>query len=158
MAGGVYTYNPEKVQLVLGGYTVVGWNQISIKRSVPVFKIVKGINGKHTRVKDPDTSALITVGVMQTSDANDVLSRTLELDSINGTGRIELTLKDGSGDSVFNSVEGFIIGYPEIVYSDQIAFNQWTIACLSTDGYYVAGNASPSESQITDILERFNLI
>jgi hypothetical protein len=155
---GVYTYNPEKVQLVLGGYTVVGWNEISIKRAVPAFKVVKGINGKHTRVKDPDTSAIITIGVIQTSDANDVLSRTLELDIENGTGRIELTLKDGSGDSVFSSIEGFIVGYPDVVYKDQIGFNLWTIVCLSTDSFYVAGNASPSESEITNILERFNLI
>jgi hypothetical protein len=154
----VYTFNPEKVKLNLGGYDVQGWDEINVERSVPAFKFIRGINGKNTRVRDPDTSAVVTIGVMQTSNSNDVLSRAHELDILNGTGRLEIVLKDGSGSSVFNSIEAYIAGYPKIVYKDEIRFNVWTIVCLSTDGYYVAGNANPSESQIMDILERFNII
>ena len=63
----VYTYSPSEVQLTFGGYTVTGWQSISITRSVDAFKPVRGIRGKHTRVRSIDTSCTITVTILQTS-------------------------------------------------------------------------------------------
>jgi hypothetical protein len=154
----VYTYDPSQVKLMIAGVDAVGWDTISIKKSSPTYRLVKGINGKHTRIQDYDTSATIVLSVMQTSPTNDILSRVHELDVTNGTGRLEITLKDYSGDSEFSSVEAFIESYPEAKFSDSIQFNVWTIICQSTDGYVVGGNARPSENVISDILNRFDLI
>jgi hypothetical protein len=154
----VYTYDPSQVKLLIGDYDAIGWDRISIKKTSPSFRLIKGINGKHTRTQDYDTSAVITISVMQTSPTNDVLSRVHELDIINGTGRLEILLKDNSGDSEFGSSEAFIEDYPESKFSDSIEFNVWTIICQSTDGFVVGGNARPSENVISDILSRFDLI
>ena len=137
----VFTYSPKEVQLTFGGYTVTGWQSISIARSVDAFKPIRGIRGKHTRVRNADTSCMITIPLLQTSMSNDVLSKIHELDITNGTGRIELTLSDISGTSVFNSVEAYIVGYPEVVYSGEFEYRQWRIFCQTTGSYTVGGNA-----------------
>ena len=137
----VFTYSPREVQLTFGSYTVTGWQSISITRSVDAFKPIRGIRGKHTRVRNADTSCMITIPLLQTSMSNDVLSKIHELDITNGTGRIELTLSDLSGTSVFNSVEAYIVGYPEVVYSGEFEYRQWRIFCQTTGSYTVGGNA-----------------
>ena len=149
----VFTYNPAEVQLTVASYVAEGWDEITIKRA-PSFIFKKGINGKHTRIQDYDTSALVTISVIKTSQANDIFSQIHEEDIINGTGRLELTLKDYSGESVFNSIEAYIVGYPEISYRDALDFNTWTIVCQSTDDYYVGGNARPNEQFIIETLKR----
>ena len=137
----VFCYSPKEVQLTFGSYTVTGWQSISITRSVDAFKPIRGIRGKHTRVRNADTSCMITIPLLQTSMSNDVLSKIHELDITNGTGRIELTLSDLSGTSVFNSVEAYIVGYPEVVYSGEFEYRQWRIFCQTTGSYTVGGNA-----------------
>ena len=137
----VFCYDPAQVQLTFGGYTITGWQSISIARSVDAFKPIRGIRGKHTRVRNADTSCTISIPLLQTSMGNDVLSRIHELDLVNGTGRIELTISDLGGTSVFNSVEAYILGYPEVVYSGEFEYRQWRIFCQSTNTYVVGGNA-----------------
>lgn len=154
----VYTYDPEDVVLNFGGYQAVGWDKITIKRNSPSFTFIKGINGKNTRVATFDTSATIIFAVIQTSPTNEVLSRVHEEDIINGSGRLEVTLKDGSGQSLFSSIEAYIPEFPEVVYSDNIEYYQWTIICQSTEDFHIGGNVSPSESFISDALKRFDLI
>ena len=137
----VFTYSPSEVQLTFGGYTVTGWQSISITRSVDAFKPVRGIRGKHTRVRNADTSCTITIPLLQTSMSNDVFSRIHELDIQKATGRIELTLSDLKGTSVFSSREAYILGYPEVVYSGEFEYRQWKLFCQTTGSYTVGGNA-----------------
>ena len=136
----VYTYSPSEVQLTFGGYTVTGWQSISITRSVDAFKPVRGIRGKHTRVRNADTSCTITIPLLQTSMSNDVFSRIHELDIQKATGRIELTLSDLKGTSVFSSREAYILGYPEVVYSGEFEYRQWRLFCQNTGNYTIGGN------------------
>ncbi len=137
----VFCYSPSEVQLTFGGYTVTGWQSISITRSVDAFKPVRGIRGKHTRVRNADTSCTITIPLLQTSMSNDVFSRIHELDIEHGTGRISLTIKDISGTSVFSSAEAYVLGYPEVVYSGEFEYRQWKLFCQTTGSYTVGGNA-----------------
>ena len=145
------TYNPSDVRLKIGGYEVVGWDNVRIARTKFGFNPVQGIRGKHTRVPSGDTSASITLTLVQTSPSNDVLSEIYRLDEIQGTGRIALTLKDSSGKSVFSSSEAYVTGYPETVFSGDFEYRAWTIFCQTTDSYTVAGNTEPS-TFITDAL------
>lgn len=137
----IFTYSPKEVVLTFGGYTVTGWQSISITRSVDAFKPIRGIRGKHTRVRNADTSCMITIPLLQTSMNNDVFSWIHELDIENGTGRISLTISDLKGTSVFSSVEAYIVGYPEVVYSGEFEYRQWRIFCQTTGSYTVGGNA-----------------
>lgn len=142
----VTTYSPKDVLLLIGGYQIVGWQSISISRSVKGFTVVRGIRGKNTRVPNRDTSATINVPLIQFSPSNDVLSYIHELDLDEGTARIALTLKDNSGRSVFSSNEAYITGYPTATYSGGFEYRSWEIFCQATDSYTIAGNTRPSTS------------
>lgn len=141
----VFTYTPSQVKLIIGGYTVMGWDSISISRTKRGFNSVEGIRGQNTRVQNLDTSATITVPLIQTSQSNDVFTEIHRLDLINGTGRLSLMLKDNSGNSVFSSDEAYILGYPDVAYSDDIEMRVWAIFCQSTTTYLVNGNATTSD-------------
>ncbi len=137
----VFAYSPKDVQLTFGGYTIEGWQSITIARSTEGFKPIRGIRGKHTRVRNIDTSCTITVPILQTSMSNDVMSEIHRLDLLNGTGRIALTISDLSGTGVFSSIEAYVLGYPEVVYSGEFEYRKWVIFAQSTDTYTVGGNA-----------------
>lgn len=139
----VNTYSPKDLSLSFGGYQIAGWDSISITRTSPSFITVKGIRGKHTRVPSGDTSATITVNILQTSPSNDVLSEVHRQDIETGTGRLDIMLKDNSGNSVFSSDEAYITSYPETTYSGNFEYRTWTIYCQTTKSYVVGGNSYP---------------
>lgn len=142
----VTTYSPGDVKLTIGGYQIVGWQSMTISRTVKGFNVVRGIRGKNTRVPSRDSSATIQFSLAQFSPSNDVLSYIHELDLDEGTARIALTLKDGSGGSVFSSNEAYITGYPTSAYSGGFEYRGWEIFCQTTDTYKIGGNTRPSTS------------
>lgn len=148
----VRTYSPQEVQLVVGGYLVAGWDNITISRTSPLFRTVQGIRGKHTRVKSGDTSASLTFALAQTSQSNDVLSQIAALDDVNGTGRLVLTLKDNSGGTVIASDEGYITAYPETVFTGDIEMRLWNIQLQTTTTFNVGGNVKPMSGLLNSAL------
>jgi hypothetical protein len=147
----VNTFSPTDVKFIFGGYTVVGWDGITISRSSQGFTPVRGIRGKHSRTRTRDTSATITITLIQSSPSNDVLSQVHAMDLVEGTGRLAISLVDKSGRSKFSSNEAYILGYPESKYSGSIEYRVWTIYCQTTDTYIVGGNDKP-ETTLVDSL------
>lgn len=152
MAGNSYTYSPQDVRLVIGGYIFTGWNNITITRARS-FLPIKGIRGKHTRVQNRDTSATIVISLMQTSPGNDVFSETLTQDIINGTARIALTLTDRSGSSLFTSDDAFVTGFPNASFSGQFQDRTWELFCGTTSDYIVGGNSRPKGGLINTAID-----
>lgn len=148
----VNTYSAKDVTLIIGGYQVMGWENISISRNATTFTPIRGIRGKHTRIPSADTSATISVPILQTSASNDVFSAIHEADQINGTGRLQLLLKDGSGKSVFSSVDAYIVGFPVTTFSGGFEYRAWQIFCQSTQDFTVAGNARPNTNIFDSLL------
>lgn len=153
----VATYTSSDVFLVISGYTIQGWNSITITRTAPEFKVIRGIRGKHTRVRNKDSSCTITISLSQVSPTNDVFSDILKKDiseqeSSYGNGKLAISLVDKSGSSKFTSSEAFITGFPlSIPFSDNVSDRQWEIFCQKSD-WNVGGNASPSNDVVKTIL------
>lgn len=147
----VFSYSPKDVILLIGGYQITGWQRITINRAKGVIPI-KGIRGKHTRVISTDTSATLSFTLMQSVQANEVMSYIHESDLQKGTGRISLTLKDNSGKSVFSSDEGYILSYPAVTFSGQYEDRPWELFLQSTQSYIVAGNQRPSTGLLDSAL------
>lgn len=154
MENGVSTYSPSDVILTFGGYTVTGWQSIEIERSTPGFKVIRGIRGKNTRVRNRDTSAAIRVSILQTSYANDILSDVHEKDLETGYGRIEIGLKDTSGSSIFKSKEAYIVKYPSTKYSNDFEYRDWEIFCLTTSVFKTGGNNLGQGGLFESVIER----
>lgn len=139
----VFSYSPKDVILTIGGYQVTGWQQITITRAKGI-RTIKGIRGKHTRDISRDTSATLSFTLLQSTQANEVMSYIHETDLTEGTGRISLILKDNSGKSVFSSDEGYITGYPTVTFTGQFENRPWEIFCQTTKSFIVGGNQRPS--------------
>lgn len=142
----INTYNAADVELIIAGYKVYGWDKISLDRTVPGFTPYAGIRGKDTRVRNNKTSALLSLSIINTCPVNDVLSYVHELDLELGTGRLEITLKDNSGRSVFSTTEAYIMKYPQVEFNSDIGYRVWPIYCQTTSTWLVGGNTKPTTS------------
>ena len=163
----INTYSPSDVILHIDAWVVEAWEKISIKRNTPSYTFVKGIRGKNTRVGNFDTSVLLEIDVMQTSETNDILNQIHTAD-VYGTpidggvvannGRLTLTLRDRSGTSVFQLEDAYIVGFPETSYSDSIGTRTWTIQSLSSTEFKVGGNLRPPSNITESIFSKINSI
>ena len=125
----VLTYVPSNVALIVSGSQLSGWNSITISRSDPVFKQIKGIRGKNTRTRIKNSSATIVIETPQTELINEVLSMVLEADSVNGTARLEISLMESTGSSFFTTSTAYIDRHPELKYTNELGVNVWTLVC-----------------------------
>ncbi len=144
----IYTYKPSEVVLSVCEYVLPGLTDISVDWSSEKFSVIKGIRGKHTRVKTLDTSCTITISVSQTSVTNDVLSSIVSKDgSVEGEeqalANLSIFLKDAEGKTSFASDECFISQFPSIYFNDSLQDRQWIIHCLSTYDVVVGSNQIP---------------
>lgn len=137
----VFTYRPGEVVFTLCGFIVEGWSSIAIAKNAPVFKQIRGIRGKNTRVKMKDSSGTVRLTLTQTAIANDVLSEILSLDQSTGSERLEIVIKDTAGTSLFSSTTAYIENYPETTYSASQTERVWTILCDTMNSHFVGGNA-----------------
>lgn len=142
----VATYSPSDITLIISGYQIEGWSNITVTRNSPRFREIKGMRGKNTRCPELDTSASVTLNIMQTEVANQVFSKILSLDSQYRTGRLTVTLKDTFGESVFNSIEAYIPTDAATTYTNDIEYRSWTIQCQSTQSYDIGGNTKSFQS------------
>lgn len=151
----VATYSPTQVTLTFGGYPLSGWDTISLQKNQPGYTAVRGIRGKNTRYKNSDTSATISFSCLQTGDANDLMSEIHREDLRLGTGRISLTLKDGSGSTLFHSDEAFIVDFPQTTFSGQFEYRVWTIYCLSSQADWNIGGNSEAQNSLFNKVTAF---
>lgn len=131
----VLTYVPSNVVLLISGVQIEGWNTIKITRNAPSFKQVRGIRGKNTRTRIKDSSASITIETPQTELINEVFSKCLEADEQTGNVRLDITLREITGTSFFNTTTGYVLGRPELSYSNGLANNTWSLSCDDSQMY-----------------------
>lgn len=136
----IYTYDPSKVELRIAGYKLTGCISISTSFDARPFKTVQGIRGTAARVRDKRTQVTLQVSILQTSMSNTVLSEIHRLDCAYGTGRIELTLQDLSGETLLYSDAAYVDGYPDFEFSSEAGSRTWIIKCLTSRDVKVGSN------------------
>lgn len=160
----VNTYSPSDVDLLLGGYKITGWKSISIKKDTESYTMIKGIRGKNTRVRNYNKSAMIEITLAQTSATHDVLSQVHHSDivdsdadelSTSDCARLEVSLKDRSGTSTFQSEDAYIVSYPDVTLSDKLEDKVWRIQCQTVNIYTVGGNLRPTTALFDSIFSSF---
>lgn len=129
----VQTYSASKVILSIGGYNVEGWDKITISPDMPTFRQINGIRGKNARVRLQNTGATIKVEVPLTSVLNPIFYELVKLDAKQGTGRLEITVKDVMGWELFSTTKAYVEAPAEAEFSEKIASRVWTIRCLDSE-------------------------
>lgn len=128
----VQTYSASKVSLVIAGYTVEGWDKITISPDMPTFRQVNGIRGKNARIRLNNNAATIKIEVPLTSTLNPIFYELVNLDSTFGTGRLEITIKDVMGWEVFSTDQAYVEAPAVSEFSEKISSRVWTIRCLNS--------------------------
>ncbi len=130
----VNTYSASDVILSFGGYSVVGWDEIGVKRDTAQSNFIRGIRAKNTRIMNANTSSIISVSCPQTSEAHAIFSQIVSSDLLTGgNGRLQVIVKDLNGGLVLSSNEAYVTGYPDVTYKNSIENFTWMIQCYSTN-------------------------
>lgn len=147
----VNTYSAADVILSFGGYSVFGWDEISVRRDTAQSNFIRGIRGKNTRIINPNTSSVISIACPQTSDAHSVFSQIVSGDLLTGgNGRLQVSLKDLNGGLVLSSNEAYVTGYPDVSYKNSIENYTWLIQCNNTQ--YSGLTSRPSQTSLFDFV------
>jgi|SRR5690606_30697011 len=128
----VATYSASEVTITFGGYILQNWDKVNIRRTIPSFRQINGIRGKNSRVRTNNTAAEIQIDLPQTSDANYIFQKIVELDEQSGNARLSITIKDSLGSEVFSSDDSFVTGYADREYGSDISGRRWVISCMSS--------------------------
>ncbi len=140
------TYAPNDVKLQIEDYTIPGIVSIQLEWRVPPFRIIDGIRGKTSRVRNRNASAIISIEVLQTSVANDLLTQVVDKDRDTGQAMLTVTLRDLSGNLSIQTEQGFVIGYSDVGLSSTFNNRTWQIALLEVSHSDVMGNSSSVQS------------
>lgn len=139
----VGTYSPSDITMVLSNWIVTDYDKgsfIDIVQNEKNFRQVQGIRGKASSVHSRNKSGQINFRVMQTSQTNEVLSQIASLDDFQFTGKFTVTIKDTSGQSLYQFLDCRLEGHPDVTYSTSTNAREWTILYGQRYDYNVAGN------------------
>ncbi len=151
MARETRTYSPDKVNLIISGYVISGITEMSLDFNSEAFSMQRGIRGHNSRIYNPDSSARLTVEVLQTSPTNDILFQIVKQDKVNKSARLDLVLSDLSGHTIIQSDSAYVTNYANMRLSSGFNPRVWTFDMLRiTDSSLTAGIVGP-DSIFSDI-------
>lgn len=141
MSTPVLTYSPEDVTIILCGYTLGGILSIELRWQSRPFTFHRGIRNVHTRTFNKDMCATIHIEVMQTSVTNDVMSQILTQDRRNKSARLDVTVQDVGGTTMYQANQAYIPAYPNVKFSRGFETRIWEIEIFDLTDAFVGGNS-----------------
>lgn len=126
-------YGPDQVSIVFNGIVIssglADGTFVKIEQDEDTFSMVVGTDGEATRSKSNNRGHTISFFLMQTADANDLLSamHTLDLTSAGGAGVGPLAVKDGSGRAIYLAEKAWIQKPPAVEFGREAASREWTL-------------------------------
>ena len=124
------TYNPKKVQVIVGSHIVTGYADgtfLNVERNADQFQAIVGADGESARVASADKSGLITLTLMQTSESNDFLSEALAADEATNVGTFTVMVRDLQGTTLVQSAEAWVKKYASVEFGKDSASREWVI-------------------------------
>lgn len=143
------TYSPEDMIAIISvgeiTHAISGWAEgtfLTVERTHPTSTLVQGADTSGGRIFRSNKGGSITFMLQQFSSSNDVMSAILQKDgeSRDNTWLFNLTLKDGTGRSVFHARQCFIENVPHVTFGTEAESRSWVIRAIELNEY-VGGNA-----------------
>lgn len=141
MASRFATYDPNEVIVNIGGADIDGYfngSFVQITYDNPIFNKVAGASGDVTRSKTNSLMATITITLMQTSPANDLLSTIANADikGRNGSGVFPLVIMDSAtGRTKYLAANAWIEKFPDANFDQQDSGRAWVIAAARLESF-----------------------
>ena len=126
------TYDPSQVTIVFAGIPISGFADgtfLSVEQNEDSFTLQIGTDGEGTRSKSNNRSGRVTLTLMQSSLANDLLAslHSVDLSSPGGDGIGPLLVKDNSGRSLFTAEKAWIVKPPTGEFGREATSREWII-------------------------------
>jgi len=126
------TYDPEKVDVIIGGAIMSGFADgtfVSIERDEDTFTKVTGADGRTSRAKSANKSGRVTLTLQQTSLSNNVLSGFALEDEVTSKAIKAILIRDSLGSTNIASGAGWVVKPASVEFSKEISNREWTIDC-----------------------------
>lgn len=124
------TFNLKKVACILGGNIITGFadgDAISIEYDEDHWSLTVGADGEGVRSKSNNLAATITIRLLQSSPANEILQNFWNADKIADNGVFPLMIKDNSGNSVHVAAQAWVQKQAPAKYAKEAAEREWVI-------------------------------
>ena len=151
MAGTVLTYDPEQIQVIVGGTLVGGFAEdefVEVERDVDSYTKYVGCGGEVARILNANRSGRVTLRLMQSSPSNDELSLLEELGEIAvlagvgvGIGAVPLLIRDRGGSTLFTAVFCWPKRFPKVIWKKEVEVREWVLDTSTLYGF-VGGTSS----------------
>lgn len=127
------TYDLDMMTIALGPILMDGFQEgeaVTIE-TPETFTMKVGADGKVTRSKTLNLSAIVTINLMQSSASNDLLGalHLLDRNAHNGAGISPLYIRDRSGRAVYTAAQAWIAKAPDVSFGNEPAPRAWVIHC-----------------------------
>ena len=151
------TFSPQDVTIVISqgafSHIVSGFSEdsiVSVERNSDTFSLYTGADDTNSRIYQPNTTAMVTLPLQQTSNSNDILSQLYLNDaaSRDSSGIFSLTVKDNSGRSIFFAEEAFIAVVPNASFGNTMQLREWQLQAVRLNAVF-GGNAKFSPEDAT---------
>ena len=124
----VRTFDPAEVQLIVGTTVITGFGDgtfIKITRSGDAFDKKRGAAGDVDRINKNAFDFEVEVTLKRTAVHNATFSGLLAADQLSSSGIVILTIKDNSGNSLFEAPQAWIKKDPDTEYADSLGNYTW---------------------------------
>lgn len=130
--------------MIINDYQLDGFSDgsfIEIIRNSPDFTPVPAIRGRNSRIHNRDKSGSIQFRLLQTSPDNDILSKIVQYDVMNQTGRLNVIVKDTGGTTSIQFLDCYLEGIPNMAFSGQeLKPREWRINFSYLAAQHLGGN------------------
>lgn len=111
-------FDPKQMTILFGVHKIVDVAEtfLSVSFDEPRFRLVSGIDGDSTRIRNQNRSATIEVTLLQSSLSNDYLSGFLTVDELTGVSVLPFFAKDDNSNNTIIAPSCFIEGMPSHTY------------------------------------------
>jgi hypothetical protein len=135
------TYDAAQVAMVFAGIPLSGLADgtfVTIEQNSDSFALVVGADGEACRSKTNNRSGKVTFRLLQSSQANDLLSalHNVDIDSPSGDGIGPLLVKDNSGRTLVTAEKAWIMKQPSAAFARDTETREWVIETDRLAGFH----------------------
>lgn len=138
---GFKVYNADEVAISVAGIPITGGfadgEFVRIERETEAFSDVVGTDGEVTRSKTNDKRATVTIILMQTADANDLLAALHRTDkkTPGGSGVGRTLIEDLNGRALYEAAKSWIMTSPDVSFDREATSREWPIRLAELEDF-----------------------
>lgn len=125
------TYDFKQVACIVGKDIITGFaegdDSIAIEFLQEDWQLTVGADGEGTRAKTNNQAARLTLKLLQTSDANDLLNAYYQADKASNSGLFPFLLKDNNGRELHIAEQMFIEKRPDPTLGQNVSERVWVL-------------------------------